>query len=474
MKSIIQLSTFSLFYFLCAISLMAQPSIQLQLMEIAEGFSKPVDITNAGDARLFIVEQRGRIQIIDEQGERVSDAFLNIENKVGNSAGERGLLGLAFHPNYIDNGFFFVNYTGTNGDTRIARYTRTMEDPNKANPDSEVILLTIDQPFPNHNGGDLQFGADGFLYIGLGDGGAAGDPQNNSQNDNSLLGKMLRIDVDNGDPFSIPADNPFVNDSNIRDEIWATGLRNPWRFSFDRATNDLWIADVGQNTWEEISFQASTSQGGENYGWRCMEGFENFIPNSCATDELLTDPVHVYRTGSSDGASITGGFVYRGTTSPNLEGHYIYGDYVSQIIFSLTLNDSGEAINQELLDSGVFISTFGEDQNGELYMAAHMQGKIFQILSDPISSIDELPSIDFFHTTPNPFQYNLSLSLSTSSPSPIKLTMYNWNGQAIYETTIQGSGLHTKDIDMKKYASGLYYVELLQNGKRAIQKVVKQ
>ena len=451
---------------------MAQPSIQL--MEIASGFSKPVDIANAGDDRLFIVEQRGRIQIINEQGERLSEAFLNIENKVGNSAGERGLLGLAFHPNYIENGFFFVNYTGTNGDTRIARYTRAMDDPNKADLNSEIILLTVDQPFGNHNGGDLQFGVDGYLYIGLGDGGSANDPQNNSQNDNSLLGKMLRIDVDTDDPFAIPPDNPFVNDSNVRNEIWATGLRNPWRFSFDRATNDLWIADVGQNTWEEISFQPSTSQGGENYGWRCMEGFDNFIPNSCSSDDLLTDPIHVYRTGSSDGSSVTGGFVYRGQTSPNLEGHYIYGDYVSQIIFSLTLNESGEAINQELMDSGIFISTFGEDQNGELYVAAHMQGSIFQILSDPISSIDAIPSIEFFHTSPNPFQNNLSLSLSTSSSAPIQLTVHNWNGQTIHKTTIQGSGLHTKDIDMKKYASGLYYVELLQDGKQAVQKVVKQ
>ncbi len=461
-----------LLYVFCSISLMAQPNIQL--MEVAANFVRPVDITHAGDARLFIVEQRGQIQIVDEQGERLSEAFLNIENKVGSSAGERGLLGLAFHPNYANNGFFFVNYTRTNGDTRIARFTRMANDPNRADPNSEVILLTIDQPAANHNGGDLQFDADGYLYIGMGDGGSAGDPQNNSQNNNSLLGKLLRIDVDNGNPYAIPADNPFVNDSSTKDEIWATGLRNPWRFSFDRENNDLWIADVGQNNWEEVSYQSGTSEGGENYGWRCKEGFEDFSPNDCASNEVLTEPIHVYQTGGSDGASITGGFVYRGEANPALVGHYIYGDYVSQKIWSISKNDTNEWINQFLLRSGLRISTFGEDHNGEIYVASHFLGKIFQIIGDPISPIEEISSIEYFVTTPNPFQDILTIELITTNPSPIQLNVFNWNGQLIQETTIKGNGMLSQILDLKKHASGLYYVEILQDGQRAVRKVVKQ
>ena len=456
----------------CLPSLKAQPNIQL--LEIANGFSRPVDIAHAGDARLFIVEQRGRIQIINAQGERHSDTFLNIENKVGSSAGERGLLGLAFHPNYATNGFFYVNYTQTSGHTRIARFNRSENDPNIADPNSEVILLAIDQPFGNHNGGGIKFGADGYLYVGMGDGGSAGDPQNNSQNNSSLLGKMLRIDVDNGSPYGIPEDNPFVNNTSVRDEIWATGLRNPWRFSFDRETNDMWIADVGQNAWEEISLQSGTSMGGENYGWRCKEGFENFRPNDCEADESLTEPIHVYQTGGPDGASITGGFVYQGQSSPALVGHYIYGDYVSQKIWSLTSNDNEEWTNQELLNSGIRISTFGEDQSGELYVAAHSQGTIFQIVADPISAVNNIPSLEYFTISPNPFQDNLKITLSKKNPIPIQLSIYNWNGQIVYETSIKGSGTYHKEMELRGYGSGLYYIELMQEGKRAVQKVVKQ
>ncbi len=461
-----------LLFLFCLFSSIAQPNIQL--VEIASNFVKPVDIAHARDARLFIVEQRGRIQIINEQGERLPEAFLNIENKIGSSAGERGLLGLTFHPNYADNGFFYVNYTRTNGATRIARFTTSLNNPNIADPNSEVVLLTIDQPFGNHNGGGIKFGADGYLYIGMGDGGSGGDPQNNSQNDNSLLGKMLRLDVDNGEPYAIPEDNPFVNTTTIRNEIWATGLRNPWRFSFDRTTQDLWIADVGQNSWEEVSFQPSTSEGGENYGWRCKEGFENFSPNDCATNELLIEPIHVYRTGGPDGASITGGFVYRGSTSPALVGHYIYGDYVSQKIWSLSSNDTNEWTNQELLNSGIRISTFGEDESGELYVAGHSQGKIFQIMGDPISAVNNIPSLEYFTVSPNPFHNNLKITLSKKNQIPIQLSIYNWNGQIIYETSIKGSGEYHHEMDLKGYASGVYYVALLQQGKRAVQKVVKQ
>ncbi|MCB0551885.1 MAG: PQQ-dependent sugar dehydrogenase, partial [Phaeodactylibacter sp.] len=220
----------------------AQPSLQLEVF--ASGFSLPVDIAHAGDGRLFIVEKAGRIRIIDSDGSILPQPFLDIDARVNSLASERGLLGLAFHPDYTDNGYFFVNYTNNSGDTRISRFSVSAGNANQADPNSERILLEVDQPFNNHNAGDLNFGPDGYLYIGLGDGGSADDPGNRAQNRQNLLGKMLRIDVDNGDPYSIPEDNPFAFDDFTLDEIWAIGLRNPWRFSFDRLTGALWIADV--------------------------------------------------------------------------------------------------------------------------------------------------------------------------------------------------------------------------------------
>ena len=258
------------FAFFFAGLLAAQTKIALNVY--AGGFTRPVDIVNAGDSRLFIVEQRGIIKIIDGNGQVLSTPFLDIDARVGSQGNEQGLLGLAFHPDYANNGFFYVNYTNNSGDTRIARFKVSADNPNVADPNSEKLLLPVDQPYSNHNAGDLTFGPDGYLYFGLGDGGSGGDPQNNGQTATAYLGKMLRIDVDNGDPYAIPPTNPFKDTDFYLDEIWATGLRNPWRFSFDRLTGDLWIGDVGQDAWEEIDFQPASSTGGENYGWRCYEG----------------------------------------------------------------------------------------------------------------------------------------------------------------------------------------------------------
>jgi glucose/arabinose dehydrogenase len=286
--------------------LRAAPQIDLQ--PVAVGLANPVAITNAGDGsgRLFITLQAGRIVIYD--GTRVLPTpFLDITPLVS-SGGERGLLSVAFHPNYRTNGVFFVDYTNTDGNTVIARYS-VSQDANIADPNSAAILLTITQPFANHNGGQLQFGPDGYLYIGMGDGGSGGDPSNNAQNLGTLLGKILRIDVDGASPYAIPADNPFVGVPSTLPEIWAYGLRNPWRFSFDRLTGDLFIADVGQDSWEEVDFQPAGSQGGENYGWRLMEGNHCYNPPTNCDPGGLTPPILEYEHGTNDanGCSISGG-----------------------------------------------------------------------------------------------------------------------------------------------------------------------
>jgi glucose/arabinose dehydrogenase len=349
----------------------ADPQITLQ--RIANGLDSPVSITNAGDSRLFITLQDGEVRIWNGT-EVLPTPFLNIRS-LTSKGGERGLLSVAFHPRYAENGFFFVNYTNTGGHTVIARYQVSAADPNRADPDSARTLLIIEQPYTNHNGGQLQFGPDGYLYIGMGDGGAGGDPQNRAQNLSTLLGKMLRIDVD-ADTYSVPSDNPFVNNTAARPEIWAFGLRNPWRFSFDRASGDLWIADVGQGEWEEVNYQPASSIGGENYGWRRMEGTHCFEPDSgCDTGDLVR-PVLEYDHSGSD-CSVTGGYVYRGASSPRLNGLYIYGDYCSGKIWGATREGSTVSI-RDLVDTAFLISSFGEDMNGELYVADH-GGSVYRL-----------------------------------------------------------------------------------------------
>lgn len=353
--------------------------IQLTLTPLATGLENPTDITNAGDGsdRIFVVEQGGRIQII-QNGALLATPFLDISNRVS-TGGERGLLGIAFPPNYASKGYFYANYTNLAGDTVISRY-RLTDNPNIANPDTEEIILTIQQPFANHNGGQLAFGPDGYLYIGMGDGGGGGDPLNNAQNPQSLLGKILRIDVESGvAPYVIPDSNPFVsaNDPNnaYRDEIWALGLRNPWRFSFDRITGDLYIADVGQNAYEEIDFQPASSPGGENYGWNIMEGSSRYNNNPSNLTGLVL-PVAEY--DHSQGESVTGGIVYRSSLEPNLQGVYLYGDFINGQIWGLRPNSTGWE-NTLVLDTPYGISTFGEDQAGNLYVADYFNGGIYSI-----------------------------------------------------------------------------------------------
>jgi len=334
---------------------------------IASGLTRPVDLQHAGDGsgRLFIIEKVGRIRIL-QNGQLLDFPFLNITDRVGSSSNEQGLLGLAFHPNYEVNGLFFVNYTDNNGNTVIARY-RVTSDPNVADPNSESVLLRVDQPFPNHNGGVLAFGPDGYLYAGLGDGGSAGDPLGNAQNLDTLLGKILRLDVNSGDPYAIPPDNPFGN------EIWAYGLRNPWRLSFDRATGDLYIGDVGQNGWEEIDFVLAGTPGGINFGWNILEGTH---PYGGGQQNGLTPPVVEY--SHSEGCSVTGGYVYRGSM-PEWNGIYLYGDYCAGTVWGLIHSDGGWQ-NQALFRDAGRITSFGQDESGEIYLILD-SGQILRLIS---------------------------------------------------------------------------------------------
>lgn len=343
------------------------------LEQVVSGISRPVVITHAHDARLFIVEQGGVIQLLKD-GALNPTPFLDITARVS-SDGERGLLGLAFPSDHAASGRFYVYYTDRDGDTVVSRFS-VSADPDRADAGSEEVLLTQDQPASNHNGGQLAFGPDGYLYIGIGDGGGSGDPRGNAQGMGHLLGKLLRIDVSGDSGYAVPSSNPFIDNEWAMDEIWATGLRNPWRFSFDSLTGDLYIADVGQNAIEEVNVQSSDSPGGENYGWNIMEGDACFQPSTGCDRSGLTLPAFSYRQGAQTGASITGGYVYRGEDVPSLIGLYVYGDFVSGRIWG-TSQASGWS-QRLLVDSGFRISTFGEDATGELYVADYSSGRIYR------------------------------------------------------------------------------------------------
>jgi glucose/arabinose dehydrogenase len=342
------------------------------------GLERPIAIAepNDGSGRLFIVEQPGVIRIY-QAGSLLPEPFLDIRPRVGSGGNEQGLLGMAFHPAYAQNGLFYVNYTDLNGDSVIARFSVSGDDANRADAGSEQQLSFIPQPYGNHNGGSVVFGPDGYLYLGLGDGGSAGDPQGNGQSLNTWLGKILRIDIDHGNPYAIPAGNTFS--AAALPEIWAYGLRNPWRFSFDRLTGDVYIADVGQNAWEEVNFLPAGNPAGANFGWAFREGtypYEGAPPDGVS----LIDPVAEYN--HQQGCSVTGGYVYRGEALPAWKGIYLYGDFCSGLIWGLARTPDGAWMNQVLFESGVNISSFGEDIAGELYLT-DLSGGIYRLISKP-------------------------------------------------------------------------------------------
>ena len=346
---------------------------------VAQGLHSPLLVTNAGDGtgRLFVVEQGGTIRVV-QKGAVLPQPFLDLAALVTHGVSEEGLLGLAFDPHYAQSGQFYVDYTDINGNSHVARYHVSSADSNQADPGSAQDLLQVQQPpYPNHKGGNIVFGPDGYLYVNFGDGGSQGDPNGNGQNRNTLLGKLLRLDVSGGgDKYSIPPSNPFVGQSGIKGEIWAYGLRNPWRATFDRATGDFWIADVGQDTYEEIDYQPAGDKGGEDYGWNYMEGFHTYQGQAPA-GLTLVPPVVEY-THQVGGCAVVGGYVYRGQGLPELNGAYFYGDYCSGLTWSLSRAGS-QWQSAPFISTHLQISSFGADEAGELYVCDYGAGAIYKL-----------------------------------------------------------------------------------------------
>ncbi|WP_299127688.1 PQQ-dependent sugar dehydrogenase [uncultured Winogradskyella sp.] len=444
----------------------------------ASNLNRPVNIKHAGDDRLFVAEQDGFIKIISTNGVVQSTPFLNITSSVESGGNEEGLLGLAFHPNFASNGHFFVNYTrdvtGTSdNETVISRFTRSSTNPNLADPNSELVILTYTQPFSNHNGGELQFGPDGYLYISSGDGGSGGDPLNNSQNLGNLLGKLLRIDVNNAtanNPYDIPADNPFINDSEANDEIWAYGLRNPWKFSFDRANGDIWIGDVGQNQIEEIN-RATLSEAGLNYGWRCYEGNSEFGGNAseCSGEDNLKFPVAQYVHNAVGGCSITGGYMYRGTEHPGLNGLYFFSDFCNQDLGYLRFENGNWTMTIEPFSLGSIVA-FGEDLNGELYFST-LGGTIYKIKDNNTlgANDNDLRSISIY---PNPSERFVNIDFSKYNTSvPIALYIYDMQGKIV--KTINRNTQIVQKIDVNDIAKGIYLLKIkAPNTKQITKRIV--
>ena len=422
---------------------------KLEFQETASGLTSPIVITNAGDGsdRIFIAEQTGTIRIL-KNGVLQATPFLDIHTTI-KSGGEQGLLALAFHPSYSTNGMFFVVYTApragdaTGSNLVLKKFSVSANNPDLANPDSGVVVLTISHPVnSNHNGGGLAFGADGYLYWSTGDGGDAGDPLNNAQQLNNLLGKILRIDVNSGLPYAVPTGNPFYSsvDPNIKKEIWAYGLRNPWRFSFDRLTHDLYLGDVGQSAREEVDFQAAGSAGGANYGWRVMEGRNCYNPSSGCNQSGKILPVAEY--SHALGCSITGGYVYRGLAFPSLQGYYLYGDFCSGRLFSLYNDASLGWTSAQLLDTPYSISTFGEDEHGELYLADYSTGNVYLIRYPedliPPTVISIVPTVADPNLTDLNFTVTFSEPVSGVDNGDFSLTTTGVSGAAV--SGVSGSG----------------------------------
>ena len=429
-------------------------------------FTNPVFLTHAADStdRIFVVEQSGVIKVFpNSSSSSTAKVFLNISDRII-SGGERGLLGLAFHPDYENNGYFYVNYTyATNGNdsTRIARYQVT-SNPDSADKNSEFQILNFDQPYSNHNGGWIGFGPeDGYLYVGTGDGGSGGDPQNYAQRITVLLGKILRIDVDSGTPYSIPPTNPFYDstNTNIKKEIYAWGMRNPWRCSFDPVTGWLWAGDVGQNAWEEIDL----IDNGRNYGWNVLEGFHCYSPpTGCDTSGKI---LPIWEYGHNPECSITGGYVYRGTGVPQLEGKYIYADYCSKKIWALTYDGIIPTTNDLILTPTWTggLTSFGVDENQELYWTSS-NGRIYRF-SPTVTSIetDTKPNEYVLEQNyPNPFNPATIIKYRIPEESEVSIKIYDALGNEIDSiiTGIQQKGSYQKTWNAKGYASGIYFVKM--------------
>ncbi len=414
---------------------------QIVVVPFVNDVAKVTDITNCGDDRLFIVEQQGKIRISDLDGNLFTAPFLSITDRVKDGSTEQGLLGLAFSPNYLNDGRFYINYINNSGNTVISRFKVFDSNPNVADSLNEEILYIITQPYSNHNGGSMQFGPDGYLYISSGDGGAGGDPGNRAQNLQLPLGKILRIDVNVLSGFAIPSTNPFFGSTFANQLIWSYGLRNPWRFSFDKLSGDMWIGDVGQVTYEEINFQDASSKGGENYGWRCYEA--NSIYDSTCVFPIQSYVKPIYNYSHLFGCSVTGGYVYRGANSAFMYGKYFFTDYCVSDLLSLTPNDTGgfDQMNYGNLTNFLF-TTFGQDKYGELYLGKNTTGvsKLVDTNCKPTAFISESDTIihggkDYLLATPFAkglkFQWYLNGQLLTGAVSSNYLASITGNYKVV-------------------------------------------
>ncbi|MXW63350.1 MAG: T9SS type A sorting domain-containing protein [Bacteroidetes bacterium SB0668_bin_1] len=439
-------------------------ALQLEEPFPALRFTRPVDFQAPGDGsdRIFVVEQAGVIKVFDNSpGTASTKVFLDIRGRVRDQGNEEGLLGLAFHPAFAANGYFFVDYTASNPRrTVVARYSVDPNDPDRALPGSEAVILEVAQPYSNHNAGQIVFGPDGYLYVTMGDGGSGGDPQEHGENPATLLGSILRIDVDGGSPYAIPSDNPFAgNTEGYREEIYAYGLRNPWRISFDPSTGRLWAADVGQNLYEEVNI----IEKGANYGWDIMEGLHCYEPATGCDRTGLTLPVWEY---SHDlGISITGGFVYRGTLVSSLEGRYVFADYGTGRIWALAW-DGATAQVEEIMDTSLAISSFGVDEQQELYALA-FDGRIYRFaeMSLPGTSAEseELPAeAVLLGNYPNPFNPETTIRYALPRSGKVRLAVYDLLGHevAVLVDTVEPAGHHAVRFDGDDVPSGSYVYRL--------------
>ncbi len=457
--------------------------IQLQSAFPSLTFSSPLDIQAPPDSsnRLAVVTQPGFIYIFPNSPSVASvKTFLNVTDSALYGGGtEEGLLGLAFHPNFKNNKYIFVNYTGKSPRRDIvARFTVSAANPDSVDKSTYVSILEITDPYSNHNAGQLAFGPDGFLYIGTGDGGSGGNPQNRAQNPDSLLGKMLRIDIDNADPgrnYAIPSTNPYFGMTSPRPEIWAMGFRNPWRYSFDPVTGKLWLADVGENAWEEID----TVQRGKNYGWRIMEGNHCYDPSPGCNQTGLTLPVWEYmHPGGNGSASITGGCVYRGTLIPEFYGKYLYADFVFGSIWVLNYDTVGGPINSLFSNSGLNISSFGVDQNRELYLSAY-NGKIYKFVKTSSTAVVEnfAPPAGFMlsQNYPNPFNPSTTIQFTLAEAGKATLKVFNILGQVVatlFEGEVQAGRTQQVKVDASRLPSGIYFAKLEADNQQMMRKML--
>ncbi len=457
----------------------AQPPqpLRLGLTPFATGLAAPVDIARAsGEARMFVVEKRGQIRLVTPAGAVLPTPFLNITGRVLSSGGEQGLLGVAFHPDYATNGFFFVNYTAGagSGTTRLSRFQRLAGNPDQADPASEVIFYEVAQPFSNHNGGSMQFGPDGYLYAALGDGGSGNDPGNRAQNLGNALGKVLRLDVNTPAGilnYSIPPTNPLINTPGALPEIWVWGVRNPWRTSFDAATGDYWMADVGQGAWEEIDVMVDSATANHNFGWRCYEGNHPAVGGNCQPITEYHAPVFEYAHNIANGGfSVTGGYVYRGIQWPALIGKYVCADYVSGNLWTIERTGRTYSALREPVLNRENISCFGQDASGELFCAELTTGIISRVTATGPTGLAAAAALPALRVWPNPATATCRIELPEAIGAEVELVSLV-TGQTLRRTRASAATA-SATLDVRGLAAGVYGVRAYLPGRTLTQRVV--